>query len=62
MNPAPIIGLSATVGAPERFSAWLESVEVNRGRTYSLIIHHHRYNALRKFAYAPQVSFVTIEE
>jgi hypothetical protein len=31
MNPAPIIGLSATVGAPERFSAWLESVEKRCG-------------------------------
>lgn len=54
MNPAPIIGLSATVGAPERFSDWLASVEKNRGREYSLIQHHHRFNALRKFAYAPQ--------
>jgi hypothetical protein len=73
MNPAPIIGLSATVGAPERFSAWLESVETSCGRKYSLVqqyvllllgpyrstltssLHsHHRFNALRKFAYAPQ--------
>jgi len=38
MNPAPIIGLSATVGAPERFSGWLESVEERCGRKYSLVI------------------------
>ncbi|KAJ8293829.1 putative helicase [Rhodotorula toruloides] len=56
MNPAPIIGLSATVGAPERFSAWLESVEQANGRQYALIIHTHRFNALRKFAYAPRMN------
>ncbi|GAA5895565.1 uncharacterized protein JCM6883_001549 [Sporobolomyces salmoneus] len=56
MNPAPIIGLSATVGAPERFSGWLESVEQRCGRKYSLVIHTHRFNALRKFAYAPQLT------
>ncbi|GAA5832204.1 hypothetical protein JCM5353_008197 [Sporobolomyces roseus] len=56
MNPAPIIGLSATVGAPERFSGWLESVEERCGRKYSLVIHTHRFNALRKFAYAPQLT------
>ncbi|ORY65665.1 hypothetical protein BCR35DRAFT_354923, partial [Leucosporidium creatinivorum] len=53
MNPAPIIGLSATVGDPERFSNWLGSVEESCGRKYSLVQHHHRFNALRKFAYAP---------
>lgn len=56
MNPAPIIGLSATVGAPERFSAWLESVEKRCGREYALVIHKHRFNALRKFAYAPHLT------
>ncbi|KAF8325454.1 uncharacterized protein EI90DRAFT_3128818 [Cantharellus anzutake] len=55
MNPAPLIGLSATVGDPLRFSSWLESVERNRGRQYSLILHKHRYNALRKFMYLPRV-------
>ncbi|KAK4055914.1 hypothetical protein OIO90_003171 [Microbotryomycetes sp. JL221] len=53
MNPAPIIGLSATVGAPERFSDWLKSVESQSGRTYSMIKHVHRFNHLRKHAYAP---------
>lgn len=37
MNPAPIIGLSATVGDPERFSNWLGSVEESCGRKYSLV-------------------------
>lgn len=37
MNPAPIIGLSATVGDPERFSNWLGSVEESCGRQYSLV-------------------------
>lgn len=45
LNPAPLIGLSATVGAPERFSAWLASIEKTRGREYSLIQHHHRFVA-----------------
>ncbi|TPX36142.1 hypothetical protein SmJEL517_g01613 [Synchytrium microbalum] len=53
MNPAPVIGLSATVGAPERFSDWLKSVESNRGRPYKFVHHRHRFNALRKFVYAP---------
>ncbi|GAA5825082.1 hypothetical protein JCM11251_006092 [Rhodosporidiobolus azoricus] len=62
MNPAPIIGLSATVGAPERFSNWLESVETRCNRKYALVIHHHRYNALRKFAYAPRIAKFPVKE
>ncbi|GAA6028667.1 hypothetical protein JCM8097_007338 [Rhodosporidiobolus ruineniae] len=62
MNPAPIIGLSATVGAPERFSAWLESVERRCGREYALVIHTHRFNALRKFAYAPRLASFPVKE
>ncbi|GAA6015723.1 hypothetical protein JCM10207_008775 [Rhodosporidiobolus poonsookiae] len=62
MNPAPIIGLSATVGAPERFSAWLESVERRCGRDYDLVIHTHRFNALRKYAYAPRLAGFPVKE
>ncbi|GAA6057212.1 hypothetical protein JCM3770_003263, partial [Rhodotorula araucariae] len=62
MNPAPIIGLSATVGAPERFSAWLQSVEERCGRQYALVIHTHRFNALRKFAYAPRIAKFPVKE
>ncbi|KAK4047372.1 hypothetical protein OIV83_005419 [Microbotryomycetes sp. JL201] len=53
MNPAPVIGLSATVGDPERFSEWLKSVESKSGRAYSMVKHVHRFNHLRKHAYAP---------
>lgn len=53
MNPAPIIGLSATVGDPERFSDWLASVEKSCGRKYSLVQHKHRFNSLRKHTYTP---------
>ncbi|KDE02846.1 hypothetical protein MVLG_06636 [Microbotryum lychnidis-dioicae p1A1 Lamole] len=60
MNPGPIIGLSATVGAPERFSAWLESVETACGRSYSLVQHQHRFNALRKFTFAPKFPLKSI--
>ncbi|BGP17637.1 hypothetical protein JCM10213_001289 [Rhodosporidiobolus nylandii] len=62
MNPAPIIGLSATVGDPERFSNWLEDVETRCGREYALVIHHHRFNALRKFAYAPRIESFPVKE
>ncbi|GAA5972085.1 hypothetical protein JCM11641_002488 [Rhodosporidiobolus odoratus] len=62
MNTAPIIGLSATVGDPERFSNWLRSVEEQNGRKYDLVIHHHRFNALRKFAYAPRMDSFPVKE
>ncbi len=54
LNPAPLIGLSATIGAPEQFAAWLESVERSRGKAFKLIHHEHRFNALRKYVYAPR--------
>ncbi|GAA5999548.1 uncharacterized protein JCM10292_004219 [Rhodotorula paludigena] len=62
MNPAPIIGLSATVGDPQRFSNWLKSVEERCGREYALVIHTHRFNALRKFAYAPRLKEFPVKE
>ncbi|KAH8927575.1 P-loop containing nucleoside triphosphate hydrolase protein, partial [Atractiella rhizophila] len=49
----PVIALSATVGSPERFSNWLGQVQRSHGHPYSLIMHKQRYNALRKFLYAP---------
>ncbi|KIO24164.1 hypothetical protein M407DRAFT_213307 [Tulasnella calospora MUT 4182] len=49
--PCPIIGLSATIGNPEEFSQWLESVQEQHGFKYALIQHKHRYSHLRKFAY-----------
>ncbi|TPX52317.1 hypothetical protein SeMB42_g01506 [Synchytrium endobioticum] len=55
MNPAPVIGLSATVGEPERFAGWLKAVEIHSGRKFAFIHHKHRYNALRMFAYTPRL-------
>ncbi|KAG8944708.1 hypothetical protein FRC04_001607 [Tulasnella sp. 424] len=49
--PCPIIGLSATIGNPEEFSRWLESVQEQHGFKYNLIQHKHRYSHLRKFTY-----------
>ncbi|KIO24167.1 hypothetical protein M407DRAFT_213317 [Tulasnella calospora MUT 4182] len=49
--PCPIIGLSATIGNPEEFSQWLESVQEQHGFKYALVQHKHRYSHLRKFTY-----------
>ncbi|KAJ7917141.1 hypothetical protein B0H13DRAFT_2231514 [Mycena leptocephala] len=51
MAPCPIIGLSATVGSPQDFSRWLESVQQAHGFNYRVIEHPHRYSHLRKFYY-----------
>ncbi|KAF8146445.1 hypothetical protein K438DRAFT_507113 [Mycena galopus ATCC 62051] len=51
MAPCPVIGLSATVGSPEDFSWWLESVQTAHGFKYRVIEHPHRYSHLRKFYY-----------
>lgn len=49
--PCPIIGLSATIGNPEQFGRWLESVQEQHGFRFALIQHTHRYSHLRKFTY-----------
>ncbi|CAL1698804.1 unnamed protein product [Somion occarium] len=51
LAPCPIIGLSATVGNPEQFNTWLESVQTAHGFKHSFIQHPHRYSHLRKFFY-----------
>jgi hypothetical protein len=48
-------GLSATVGEPEKFNAWLETVQKAKGFEHTFIHHPHRYSHLRKFAYFPQL-------
>ncbi|KAI0034854.1 hypothetical protein K488DRAFT_44574 [Vararia minispora EC-137] len=55
LAPCPIIGLSATVGEPEVFNSWLESVQIAKGFGHEFILHPHRYSHLRKFAYFPQL-------
>ncbi|KAI0067591.1 P-loop containing nucleoside triphosphate hydrolase protein [Artomyces pyxidatus] len=55
LAPCPIIGLSATVGAPDEFNSWLESVQKAKGFDHKYINHPHRYSHLRKFCYFPQL-------
>ncbi|KAH7883469.1 hypothetical protein F5I97DRAFT_1931024 [Phlebopus sp. FC_14] len=51
LAPCPIIGLSATVGAPEKFNEWLEIVQTAGGFQHKFVHHPHRYSHLRKFFY-----------
>ncbi|KAF8137669.1 hypothetical protein EV363DRAFT_1581223 [Boletus edulis] len=51
LAPCPIIGLSATVGAPEKFNTWLEAVQKAGGFQHTFVRHPHRYSHLRKFFY-----------
>lgn len=44
-------GLSATIGSPEIFNKWLESVQHAHGFEHTFIEHPHRYSHLRKFYY-----------
>ena len=48
-------GLSATIGTPERFNSWLETVQKAKGFEHKFIHYPHRYSHLRKFAYFPQL-------
>lgn len=45
-------GLSATIGEPEKFNAWLASVQEAHGYQHTYINHPYRYSHLRKFFYA----------
>jgi ATP-dependent RNA helicase DDX60 len=40
---------------PEKFNAWLETVQKAKGFDHKFIHHPHRYSHLRKFAYFPQL-------
>ncbi|EIW78173.1 P-loop containing nucleoside triphosphate hydrolase protein [Coniophora puteana RWD-64-598 SS2] len=66
LAPCPIIGLSATIGEPERFNAWLESVQHAGGFEHKFVYHPHRYSHLRKFFYnlhgTKKVSFTSLDE
>lgn len=46
-------GLSATVGSPEQFNRWLESVQQAHHFKHVYIHHPHRYSHLRKFFFLP---------
>ena len=47
-------GLSATIGQPEAFNDWLETVQAAHGFKHKFISHPHRYSHLRKFYYSLQ--------
>ena len=49
--PIAYSGLSATVGAPEKFNTWLEAVQKAGGFQHTFIHYPHRYSHLRKYFY-----------
>ncbi|PHH67418.1 hypothetical protein CDD81_28 [Ophiocordyceps australis] len=53
LSPCPIIALSATVGNPLEFKAWLEESERVKGVEMDMIVHSSRFSDLRKFIYEP---------
>ena len=53
LAPCPIIALSATVGNPDEFKAWLEGTQKVKGFELEMITHGSRYSDLRKFIYTP---------
>ena len=53
MAPCQIIALSATVGNPESFAAWLKSTHSSSGREFKVIEHQHRFSDLRKYIHLP---------
>lgn len=58
LAPCPLIALSATVGNPLEFEAWLRSSETAKGTELETIIHSTRYSDLRKFLWKPREKFV----
>lgn len=58
LAPCPLIALSATVGNPLEFEAWLRSSETAKGTELETIIHSTRYSDLRKFLWKPRENFV----
>jgi hypothetical protein len=57
LAPCPIIALSATIGNPNEFAAWLASTQKAVGNDLQMVQHPHRYSDLRKFIYTPPKSF-----
>jgi superfamily II DNA or RNA helicase len=57
LAPCPILALSATIGNPEEFNAWLTSTQKAIGNDLTMVSHPHRYSDLRKFYYNPPTAF-----
>ncbi|KAF8505147.1 hypothetical protein JB92DRAFT_2966409 [Gautieria morchelliformis] len=65
LAPCPVIGLSATVGNPEKFNTWLSSVQAAHHFKHRFIYHEHRYSHLRKYFYlrsAAQAPFTGLRQ
>ncbi|EXJ74403.1 uncharacterized protein A1O5_02699 [Cladophialophora psammophila CBS 110553] len=58
LAPCPIIALSATVGNPREFNAWLSKTQETNGIRLEMIEHRHRYSDLRKYVYNPPQKFL----
>ncbi|CAK7232240.1 hypothetical protein SBRCBS47491_008200 [Sporothrix bragantina] len=58
MAPCPIIALSATVGNPYEFKAWVEECEQKKGRELKMVIHSARYSDLRCYFWTPSDDFI----
>ncbi|KIW92250.1 uncharacterized protein Z519_07234 [Cladophialophora bantiana CBS 173.52] len=58
LAPCPIIALSATVGNPREFNAWLSKTQENNGIRVEMIEHRHRYSDLRKCVYDPRTKLL----
>ena len=48
----PFLALSATIGNPDQFAAWLERLEEARGNKLHLVTHRERYNDLKLLQWA----------
>lgn len=57
-------GLSATIGSPDIFNTWLETVQTAHGHKHKFIQYPHRYSHLRKFYYdlsqMPSIPFTSL--
>ncbi|CCG81092.1 Uncharacterized helicase C694.02 [Taphrina deformans PYCC 5710] len=56
LAPCPIVALSATVGNPDAFTAWLAATQAAHKRPVTLVRHNQRYSDLRKFVYIPAIA------
>lgn len=56
LAPCPIVALSATVGNPDEFTAWLAATQAAHKRPVTLVRHNQRYSDLRKFVYIPAIA------
>ncbi|KAJ3053624.1 hypothetical protein HK097_003817 [Rhizophlyctis rosea] len=61
LSTSSIIALSATIGNPNEFHQWLESIQKVQNRKLHLVEHKQRYSDLRKFVYIPSTTSKTLK-